>query len=733
MTVRVGVKQVLELERRLGLTSIIAISLGATLGAFFVLPGLAAYLTGPSMWLAFGIAGLCVLPAALSKAELATAMPTSGGAYVYLERAFGPLVGTVCGLGLWASLLLKSSFALVGITLYLEMLVQIDATSAAIGFLLLVTVVNILGVRKVGQAQVFMVALSVIGLLIMMFMGQKTYQPQLMQPFMPNGYDGLITCVAVVFIAYAGVTKIAAVAEEVKNPERNLPLAMLITLGVAAALYIGMSWTMAGSVSANISHTEGGLQGDYRSVYTAALAIGGKAFALVIAALGALTMVAMANAGLLASSRFPFSMARDHLLPKSLGEVRSQFLTPIPAILLTSAAMLFVILTMDVAKIAKLASAFKILVFMAINLSVIVLRESHVRWYTPKFRSPLYPYVQIFGTLVCLVLLFFIGISAWLATAGVIVVGCIVYFVYGKERTSARAGIAQRLGPSEVSGLVAAPRQSEEALTSMNVGAMVTLLDRNPPEPLIELGVALGRGQDVAALRVREVPEQLAMQDLTNDHPAELAIRRRAISMGANLGVELEYVNAACRDLRAEVLDLSNLLKPKWVLFEWQDQGRHAVWLRDPLAWIFSHLNTNVAVFKDVGIRVFRQILVVVDQGTHDETLVRTADKLAVRPGRPSRFNGIVTIAAHVGHDENEEEVQKHLKELTALCEAETRILVIRGDDRVSQWVEKSAQFDLMMIEEPPYDHFYSRMMRRSTERITGRASCSVLRVRIPD
>ena len=95
-----------------------------------------------------------------------------------------------------------------------------------------------------------------------------------------------------------------------------------------------------------------------------------------------------------------------------------------------------------------------------------------------------------------------------------------------------------------------APRPTEEALAALNVGAMVTLLDRNPPEPLIELGAALGGGGPLAVVRVREIPEQLAMQDLTNDHPYELALRRRALTMGDNLRVQLEYVNAACRGLR---------------------------------------------------------------------------------------------------------------------------------------------------------------------------------------
>ncbi|MDE0881640.1 MAG: amino acid permease [Myxococcota bacterium] len=724
----------LDLERRLGLTSVIAISLGAMLGSgLFVLPGVAATITGPSMWLAFALAGICVLPAALSKAELATAMPTSGGSYVYLERAFGPMVGTICGLGLWMSLLLKSSFALVGLTWYLEILTPINGQFAALGFLALVTALNILGVRKVGQAQVVMVALSLLGLAVLVFLGKNSFDPQLTQPFMPNGIDGLITCVAVVFISYAGVTKIAAVAEEVKNPGRNLPMGMLITLVIAAILYVLMAGIMAGNIDANLSLEEGGLQGDFRPVYSLALLLGGSKFGMVIAGLGTLTMVSMANAGLLASSRFPFSMARHRLLPKVFGQIRSTHLTPIPAILLTSGFMAVAIVTLDVAKIAKLASAFMILAFMAINLSVIVLRESHVRWYQPKFRSPLYPWVQIAGVIICIGLLAFIGLPAWLASGAVIVVGAGIYFAYGRARVDGRSGVATRLSQREVSALTVIPRPSEESLAALEVGAMVTLLDRNPPEPLIELGVALGGGQPMAVVRVREVPEQLSMQDLENDHPYELALRRRAVTMGHNLGCELEYVNAACRDLRSEVLDLSHLMQPKWVLFEWQDQGKHAVWLRDPMAWIFSHLQSNVAVFKDVGIRVFRKILVVVDHGTHDETLVRTADQLAVRPGRPNQFNGEITIAAHIKLDGDEERTQQHLAELSELCQADTRLLVLRGGDRGNQWIEQTAHFDLMLIEEPPYEHFYSRMMRRSAEHITGKASCSVLRLRIPD
>jgi amino acid transporter len=100
----------------------------------FVLPGLAASLTGPSIWLAYLVAAICVLPAALSKAELATAMPTSGGTYVYVERAFGPLVGTIAGVGLWLSLILKSAFSLVGLSAYLGVILHADPQVSALFF-----------------------------------------------------------------------------------------------------------------------------------------------------------------------------------------------------------------------------------------------------------------------------------------------------------------------------------------------------------------------------------------------------------------------------------------------------------------------------------------------------------------------------------------------------------------------------------------------------------------------
>ena len=151
-----------KLERSLSLPYVIAISIGGMLGSgIFVLPGFASGLTGSSVWLAYLLGAVCVLPAALSKSELATAMPSSGGTYVYIERAFGPLFGTISGIGLWLSLLLKSSFALIGLGAYLSVLVNISDANipfVAIAFLAFIVALNIFGVKKVGKVQLVIVS-----------------------------------------------------------------------------------------------------------------------------------------------------------------------------------------------------------------------------------------------------------------------------------------------------------------------------------------------------------------------------------------------------------------------------------------------------------------------------------------------------------------------------------------------------------------------------------------------
>ncbi|MGB5462075.1 MAG: amino acid permease, partial [Aureibaculum sp.] len=429
-----------KLERSLNLTSVIAISIGGMLGSgIFVLPGLAAAKTGSSVWLAYLLAAICILPAALSKSELATAMPSSGGTYVYIERAFGPLLGTISGIGLWLSLLLKSSFALVGFGAYLAIIVNINPGYTkyfALFFLLIILFLNIFGVKKVGKVQLVVVSISLISLALILIFGIPNISPELLDPFLIDGNYGLISTVAFVYISYAGVTKVAAIAGEIKNPSRNLPLAMMLSLAIITVIYVFVAFVLVGNIPLETLKT------DIRPIYTVANLLGGTYIGYIAAGVGVITLISMANSGVLASSRFPFAMSIDKLLPDFMGKVHSKYLTPVVAIILTCIAMALVILFLDVVKIAKLASAFKVMMFILVNFSVIILRETSAQWYRPTYQSPLYPYMQIFGIISGIILLIFLGLLPLLAILVISLIGLIIYFTIGKN--ASRTGVLRK-------------------------------------------------------------------------------------------------------------------------------------------------------------------------------------------------------------------------------------------------------------------------------------------------
>ena len=183
--------------------------------------------------------------------------------------------------------------------------------------------------------------------------------------------------------------QIAAVAGEIKNPAKNLPLTMTISLFLITTVYCLVALALVGNIEAPVLST------DIKPIHTLFQKIGGDTFGVVAGIVGVLTLLSMANSGVLASSRFPFAMSKDGLLPSYLGNVNQKFMTPVSAILTTSTLIALAIIFLDVVKIAKLASAFKVLMFIFNELTVIVLRETNAQWYKPTFKSPMYPYVQI--------------------------------------------------------------------------------------------------------------------------------------------------------------------------------------------------------------------------------------------------------------------------------------------------------------------------------------------------
>ncbi|MEL7835202.1 amino acid permease [Fodinibius sp. Rm-B-1B1-1] len=451
-----------KLDKQLGLWDVYAIATGAMFSSgFFLLPGIAAAETGPSVFIAYLVSGLLVLPTMFSVAELATAMPKAGGTYYIIDRSLGPVMGTVGGYGSWLALVLKSAFALIGMGAYISIFVELPIVPVAVVLTLVFGILNIVGAKETTALQKILVAalISIMtfyiaqGLFSVFSVDFFEVTRNQFTPLFIGGATGFWATVGMVFVSYAGLTKVASVAEEVKNPDKNIPWGMFLSIMSAIFVYVAGVFIMV-SV---LDPTE--FREDLTPVATA-----GEAFMtwlpgdlglilVVIAAVAA--FASTGNAGIMSASRYPLAMARDKLIDSRFSKIGTKG-TPVIAIIATVLLMIFFLVAFDVAQVAKLASAFQLLLFGLLNLAVIVMRESKIEEYDPGFNSPFYPWLQIIGMILSGILILEMGLLSILFTFVVAIfsVGWFYYYAYGEiDREGAIFHIHARLGERKDTGL----------------------------------------------------------------------------------------------------------------------------------------------------------------------------------------------------------------------------------------------------------------------------------------
>ncbi len=443
-----------KLIRQLGRLDVFCIAAGAMISSgLFVLPGLVYAKVGPSVILAYILAGILVLPALFSKAELATAMPKAGGSYFFVERSMGSAAGTIGGLASWFSLSLKSALSLIGIGVFAalinpnitELQIKLIATGACVFFVVL----NLLSVKVAGKVQVFLVILLINLLLLYIFRGAMSLDVHKYTPFMPYGGHKLFAAAGMVFISFGGLTKVASIAEEVKNPARNIPYGMILSFCVVLLIYGLAIFVTVGLLDKDsFAHSLTPISaGGYR--------IFGATGRIIMAFAAILAFVSTANAGILAASRFPMAMSRDRLLPGFFAKVNKRYNTPHFSIITTGIFMIIVILFLDLESLAKVASTMKIILFLFVILASIIMRESKILNYKPTFVSPLYPWLHGAGILCYCFLLYGMGAVSLLTTGGFFVVSILWHRIYTRGiavRKSALVHIVERVVDKEIAG-----------------------------------------------------------------------------------------------------------------------------------------------------------------------------------------------------------------------------------------------------------------------------------------
>lgn len=432
-----------ELERTLGLVPALAIGTGTMVGAgIFVFPGLAAGRAGPGAMLSFAIGTVIALLVALPTAELATAMPESGGGYYFVSRALGPLLGCIVGLGQWLGLVFASAFYLMGFGHYLADLCRelglglpVSVVGLAFGMALLLTGVSITGTENTGDLQNWIVGslLAILG----GFLGHSGLDVlgvfgtrQAPEAFFPYGIGPVFTTAALVFTSYLGFVQIATVAGEIKNPARNLPRAM-----IGSVLLVGTLYVLTIFVSTSLLGSERLAELGETAIVSVGRATAGTFGAAALLGGGLLATLSSANASILSASRSIYALSRDDLVPSQVERINARYRTPHVALLLAGGPIAGLVLFGRVEVLAEVASLLHLFMYGLICVALLVLRRSNPEGYAPRFRCPGHPVVPTLGALASFGLIGFMAPLSIGLGGGLLIVAAAWYGTYARSVT----------------------------------------------------------------------------------------------------------------------------------------------------------------------------------------------------------------------------------------------------------------------------------------------------------
>jgi len=586
-----------ELARDLGFLEAYTIGLGTMIGAgIFVLPSIAAEQAGPASMISFFFGGLISLLAALSLSELATGMPKAGGSYYYVNRALGPFFGSIVGWGMWAGLTFASAFYMIGFGQYLLPGLgqyvgflagwgQTGITVAALVMAALLTAINYYGVKETGSLQ-NVIVITLLGLIIA-FLALGFMSDPTIGEFNPNGLPAIAATIGTVYVTFIGFEVIATSAEEIKNPSRNLPLAMIASVVTPTLLYVGVMFVSTGTLSIEV------LADSQIPVADVATEFMGSIGALGMIVGAVLATVSSANASILSAARVNFAMGRDRILVNWLNEVHGRFRTPYRAITTTGIITLVLIaIGVGIGTLAEVASFLYLVTYALVHVTVVVLRRANPENYEPTFQIPskLYPLVPAVGMLACLAVLaqmsvefvptvFTLGPLAFdlpvtptpVGAIGTILVffGIGWYFVYARDRALSESLVGEAI----------APEPTAKAGEESRYRVVVPVANPETEQDLLRMAAASAHAHEdeqaeVVAVNVIEVPRQTSLsQDLRFEEErveGQQELLDAARDIAADLEIGLRTRAIVGRDAGSVILDVIDAEAADHVLLGWK-------------------------------------------------------------------------------------------------------------------------------------------------------------------
>ena len=752
-----------DLRRELGFWDALTIGTGTMIGAgIFLLAGVALELTGPAAILSYLAAGVVCMITAASAAEMATGMPTSGGDYYFVSRSMGPVFGAISGIGIWLSLTFAIAFYLFGMGEYMSRFLPLTPLVGAMIGGVLLTALNVIGARESGRTQL-VVVLILLGILgVFAVYGAARLEPGNLVPFFPMGAGPILPTTALVFVSFLGFVKIAAVAEEIKEPEKNLPRALIGSVAVVTLLYVLILVVIGGTFpQATIVEVADPLVEAARILF-------GPAGAMLIVFAGLLATLSSANASILASSRINLAMARDRMIPNWLAAVHKRLMTPHRAILLTGGLAIAFLLIDSLEDLAKIASSLQLYSYAALNIGCVMLRASAPEWYRPTFRTPGSPFLQVLAAVACLAIIGVSGPFAQIAVVGLILLSLLWYMVWSRPRVELVHGVSQlRVRLAEVGLLAffqapvrhARPEVETEPAPLPPVGTapprsvVVALANPAHSAHLMHLGRLMAAGEQdggrVHGVHFVRVPLQTPLREarrkmeepdrqeteileglteheelVRKDQPTDPVGRARLALEATSVSVSIDAAHDIAGSLMSETVSRQGDL----LLLGWERGFSIGRVYQSPVQKLMGQLPADLTVLKDRGLAQIRSILVPWGGGIH----ARLGMELAARIGRSSGAEVTILRLIREGVDPAREEAQLQRSVEPILGGYGNVRLTVRTAGEVSSGIlgaieERRDELDLVVIGASRESRIRRVLFGSIPDLVADRAPCSVL------
>jgi APA family basic amino acid/polyamine antiporter len=378
-----------QLKRELNLIDAVGIGIGAVVGAgIFVVSGLAAKVAGPSLLISLVLAGIAATANGLSSAQLAAVYPKAGGTYEYGYQVLSPEAGFLAGWMFLASKLAAGGVVALGFGSYLNQLIpSINPLWAAVGAVILLVAANLFGIQKAGKLNLVIVSVTLLSLLYFIISGLPQVKAASFTPFFTGGIGGILQATALIFFAFTGYARIATLGEEVREPSKTIPKAIVLTLATTSILYLLIMIIAIGVLGTDLLGTSPA------PLFATAEKIASPGLRTIIGLAAVTAMLGVLLSQILGISRMLFAMGRRRDLPAFFEKTNSRSAVPVISVLFTGAVILTLVVMGNLPQIAATASFTILLYYSVANLAA---------WRLPKEQRRFPRAVQVIGLIFCI-------------------------------------------------------------------------------------------------------------------------------------------------------------------------------------------------------------------------------------------------------------------------------------------------------------------------------------------